>query len=111
MKNNKVSYAALLLFSTGLGALGQVFFKIGVVGTGIALVGYVALGLLFYGISTLSYFYVLSRSHLSWTYGFGGLAYIFASLIAFAFLGEQVSILRWSGIAVIAIGTALIGIS
>ena len=62
-------------------------------------------------ISTVIYFYVLGRTHLSWAYGFTGLSYIFASAIAFLFLGELVPGLRWLGIAIIAIGTALVGSS
>ncbi|MGC8547414.1 MAG: EamA family transporter [Candidatus Micrarchaeia archaeon] len=104
-------FAFILLVSTFLGALGQVFFKIGVMSAKPWLYAYLTIGLLFYAISTIVYFYVLSRTHLSWSYGFTGLSYIFASLIAFAFLGEQVPLLRWLGIAIIAIGTALIGAS
>jgi len=107
---DKYEFALILLGSTFLGALGQVFFKMGVMQSSI-LYTYVAIGLVFYLASTVVYFYVLSRTHLSWSYGFTGLSYIFASFIAFAFLGEQVPILRWLGIIVIAIGTALIGVS
>ena len=107
---DKYEFALILLGSTFLGALGQVFFKMGVMQSGM-LYTYVAIGLVFYLASTVVYFYVLSRTHLSWSYGFTGLSYIFASFIAFAFLGEHVPILRWLGIIVIAIGTALIGVS
>jgi len=108
---DKYEFALILLVSTFLGALGQVFFKMGVMQFGILFYTYVAIGLVFYLASTVVYFYVLSRTHLSWSYGFTGLSYIFASFIAFAFLGESVPLLRWLGIIVIAIGTALIGVS
>lgn len=111
MKQNKKAYAALLLVSTLLGATGQVLFKLGVTSGALALELYVLAGIVAYLVSTVIYLYVLGRAHLSWTYGFGGLSYIFASMIAFFFMGEAVPALRWVGIATIAIGTALIGLS
>lgn len=111
MRQSKRTYIGLLFASTLLGATGQLLFKVGVVSTLFQFAGFVAIGLLAYLVSTVIYFYVLSRTHLSWAYGFTGLSYIFASAIAFLFLGEAVPALRWAGIFVIAIGTALIGIS
>lgn len=108
MADNKKILMTILLFSAFLGSLGQFFFKLGLTPS---LNDYIIVGLLAYGISTLIYLYILGRMHLSWTYGIGGLSYIFASLIAFFFLGEQISEVRWLGIIVIAIGTALVGIS
>jgi len=111
MRQDKKAYAALLLVSTLLGAAGQVLFKIGVTSDIVGLALYVLMGIAAYLVSTVIYLYVLGRAHLSWTYGFNGLSYIFASLIAFFFMGEAVPALRWVGIATIAIGTALIGLS
>jgi len=106
-KDNKKTLVMILLLSTFLGSLGQFFFKLGLA----TFAGYVALGLVVYGLSTLIYLYILGRMHLSWTYGVGGLSYIFASLMGLFLLGEQISPLRWLGIVVIAIGTALVGLS
>ena len=111
MKQSKKTLAAMLFVSTMLGAIGQIFFKIGVTGGFAVLVEYVAAGFAAYIISTAIYFYVLSRTHLSWAYSFGGLSYIFASVLAFLFLSEQVPGIRWLGIGIIAVGTALIGLS
>ncbi|MGC9157111.1 MAG: hypothetical protein ACP5GD_02930 [Candidatus Micrarchaeia archaeon] len=107
----KLYLSLVLLVSTFLGALGQIFFKIGVEETGIGLALYVIIGLVFYLASTVIYFYVLSRTHLSWAYGFTGLSYIFASIMAFYLLAESIPLLRWIGIAVIAVGTFLVGMS
>jgi uncharacterized membrane protein len=109
-KHNKTVYAALLLASTGLGAVGQVLFKVAVVSAGHAIAEYLLLGLAVYALSTIIYFYVLSRSHLSWAYGFAGLSFVFASIIA-GVLGESVPLARWVGIGIITLGTALIGLS
>ena len=112
MKENKPRRAAFLLISTCLGAAGQLFFKTGIVSGVMAyLLAYVAIGVIAYALSTMVYLNVLSTTHLSWAYGFAGLGYIFASILAFAFLGEQIPSLRWCGIAVISFGTLLIGMS
>lgn len=105
--SSKKIMLAILLLSTFLGSLGQLFFKLGLIGSG----WYILVGLLAYAVSTLIFLYVLGRMHLSWTYGIGGLSYVFASLLAFLLLGEQITPVRWAGIVVIAIGTALVGLS
>lgn len=107
----KKAFILLLVVSTLLGAVGQLFFKIGVTSGFSGLLEFVILGMLAYGASTVLYFYVLSRTHLSWAYGFTGLSYIFASVIAFLFLGEVIPVLRWDGILIITLGTVLIGLS
>jgi uncharacterized membrane protein len=111
MRNSKIGYALLLVASTTAGAVGQVLFKIAVINSGHLLAEYLAVGLAVYAVSTLIYFYVLGRAQLSWAYGFTGLSFVFASLIAAAFLGEPVVVLRWIGIGVITLGTILIGLS
>lgn len=110
MKNEKAGYALMLLASTALGAAGQVLFKVAVVSAWAALAECLLLGLAAYAFSTLIYFYVLSRSHLGWAYGFSGLSFVFASVIAM-YLGEAVPAARWLGIGIIALGTVLIGLS
>jgi len=112
MRESKLRRAALLLTSTGLGAVGQLFFKTGIEnGVSPYFLMYVAVGVIVYVLSTIVYLHVLSATHLSWAYGFAGLGYIFASILSFAFLGEQIPPLRWFGIAVISFGTLMIGIS
>ena len=112
MKENKLRRAALLLASTGSSAAGQLFFKIGVTsGATSFFLSYIAIGVVAYVLSTVLYLYVLSTTHLSWAYGFVGFSYIFAGILAFAFLGEQISPLRWLGIAVVSLGTLMIGMS
>ncbi|MGC8479582.1 MAG: hypothetical protein ACP5M9_02855 [Candidatus Micrarchaeia archaeon] len=109
--NGKKQFLLLLIISTILSASGQLLFKEGVSNTGIELVIFLILGIVSYGISTIIYLYVLGRAHLSWTYGLGGLSYIFASLFALLFLNEPITLLRWIGILCIALGTAFVGIS
>lgn len=109
---NRRLFALLLLGSTFLGSIGQLLFKVGVDSSGLyQLLLYVALGVVAYGVATLVYLYILGRSHLSWAYGFVGFSYIFATVLALLVLGENVSAARWAGVLVIALGTALIGLS
>jgi EamA-like transporter family. len=103
--------ALVLVFSTLLGGLGQVLFKMGLDAEEPYLIALIAAGLAVYAVSTVAYFYALSRKSLSWAYGFGGLSYIFASILALLLLGEAITPVRWVGIGIIAIGTAIIGVS
>ncbi len=97
----------LLLGSTLLGAVGQFLFKYSFLGGGFYM--FLLLGLFAYGLSTVIYFYVLSRVSLTWAYGVGGLAYIFAVILA-NFI-EAVPPIRWIGVVIITAGVLLIGIS
>ncbi len=108
---SKAFFVLILVVGTLLGGLGQFLFKEGLDNSGLLLAAYLVAGLVIYGMSTLIYFYALSRRSLSWAYSFGGISYIFASVLAFLLLGESVTPLRWLGIAVIAVGTAVIGLS
>ncbi len=105
----KLRNVGFLVVSTFLGAVGQLLFKYSFGKPLFAEL--LASGLVVYGISTIIYFYVLSRVHLSWAYGMGGLSYIFATIFAYLFLSENIPLLRWFGVIIIAIGAALIGFS
>ncbi len=113
MKEGKTWNLALLLASTLFGALGQLFFKFGlnITGMPVSLAFGVLVGFAFYALSTVIYIFVLSRVHLSWAYGIGGLSYIFATLFAFYVLMENIPVARWIGIAIIFVGVLLVGLS
>ena len=106
----KARNLAMLFVSTMLGAVGQFFFKYSFIDTG-SFVVLLMIGLLSYAISTVVYFYVLSRVHLSWAYSLGGISYVFAVLLAHFILIEDIPLLRWVGVIVITIGVVLIGAS
>jgi len=102
--------AMVLVASTFLGGFGQFLFKLGLSSdSDIIFALLIFFGILSYFISTAFYFFALSRANLSWVYSFGGLSYIFTSLLAM--LIEPIPAFRWIGIIAIAVGTALIGIS
>ncbi len=112
MEEKKLVLALTLVFTTFLGAVGQLFFKLGVASNATYLLAaYVVIGLISYAISTIFYLYILSRAHLSWAYSFGGLSYLFTAILAFLILHETVSKLRWLGVFIIFVGVALIGLS
>lgn len=99
-----------MLIGTALGGCGQLFFKLGL-SNKVQLTEFLSIGIILYFVATVFYLYVLGRSNLSWAYGLGGLSYIFATTLASFILGEPVSLLRWVGVLIIAIGTALVGLS
>ena len=110
MKSDKTRSIGMLLASTLLGAVGQFFFKYAFVNHGSFAI-LLLIGLLSYAVSTAVYLYVLSRVHLSWAYSVGGISYVFAVVLAYLVLSENIPPLRWVGVLVIAIGVVLIGAS
>ncbi|CAN5578330.1 EamA family transporter [soil metagenome] len=69
------------------------------------------LGLMLFGISAVFWLVVLSRVDLSVAYPFVGLSYILVVLFARLWLHEPVSLVRWIGVVVVAVGIAIIGFS
>lgn len=68
-------------------------------------------GLVLFGVSALFWLIVLSRVPLSLAYPFVGISYVVVVGVARFVFDEHVSALRWTGVAVVAIGIALIGLS
>lgn len=68
-------------------------------------------GLTLFGISSLFWLVVLSRVPLSVAYPFVGISYIFVVAFARYALHEHVPPARWLGVAVVALGIAIIGLS
>jgi multidrug transporter EmrE-like cation transporter len=69
------------------------------------------IGLILFGISAVFWLVVLSRVSLSIAYPFAGLSYVGIVLLDRYVLNEPVPALRWVGVATIAIGIALVGLS
>lgn len=98
-----------MLISAIMGGFGQLLFKYAF-DDGLFTLTILA-GLAIYAVSTAIYFYVLSRTHLSWANSLSGISYILAVILAATVLSEHVSVLRWAGVVVIAIGVVLVSIS
>jgi len=69
------------------------------------------IGLVLFGVSALFWLVVLSRVALSLAYPFVGISYVVVVALARFFFHEHVPTLRWIGVAVIAVGIGLIGLS
>ncbi|MGC8652311.1 MAG: EamA family transporter [Candidatus Micrarchaeia archaeon] len=108
--NRKIELIGVLFISTLLGAVGQLMFKYAFVDKPM-LLPYFSAAVLAYLASTVFYFYVLSRVHLSWAYSIGGLSYIFTVILAATVLMEKVPLLRWIGVIVITAGVIVVGTS
>ncbi len=68
-------------------------------------------GLALFGISAIFWLVVLSKVPLSFAYPFVGVSYIVIVLVARLVLHEHVPTLRWVGVAVVAAGIAIVGLS
>lgn len=117
-----VNVIILLLISVILGAFGQFSMKKGLKNKPIELNELVStkifstlfepnvfLGALLYVVATLIWFVVLSNAELSFAYPLIALGYIITSVLAYFFLSENITVLRWLGIILIVIGAILIG--
>jgi drug/metabolite transporter (DMT)-like permease len=65
-------------------------------------------GLLLFGLSAFVWLAVLSRTTLSFAYPFASLTYVLILLADRFLFDQQVPILRWAGVAFIAVGIVLV---
>ncbi len=109
----------LLIFTSVMfGVLGQVFFKKAVDGIGTvsivdaAIVSLKSLyfwtGGFLYGASLILWMKILADTDLSYARPFSALGYVVLTFIAYIYLGETISPLRWTGIFLIAAGVFLV---
>lgn len=116
---------SLILFSVSLSALAQLLLKVGVERAGTATAAseaapivqrisdmlfspFVLFGLMTYAFGTLVWLFVLAKAPLSVAYPFVGAGFILTALMGALILGEELSLLRISGIVLIAIGCACV---
>jgi multidrug transporter EmrE-like cation transporter len=69
---------------------------------------YVFFGLACFGISSIFWLAVLSRIDLSFAYPLVSIGYVVVALVSYFFFKENVSLIRWMGIATICFGVFLI---
>ncbi len=105
----------LILICVTLGAFGQLCLKKGVGSEHLkGLLGilgafrspYVIVGFLAYGISSLLWLAVLSRTDLSFAYPLVSISYLLTVLGAAVIFREDVSLMRWAGVLLICAGIA-----
>jgi drug/metabolite transporter (DMT)-like permease len=121
MKSNNISLKILfLIVMNDVGdSIAQLFLKKGFIGGGMSSVDlsnigefisrniyspWVWLGLFIYMINFLIWIIVLYRVDLSVAMPVGSTSFIFIPILAVLFLGEHVSLLRWTGTILIALG-------
>lgn len=95
--------SALVHADPARGALGLVLAA----GTEWRLLG----GLALYGLSTVTWLFVLSRLPLSLAYPFVGLSFVTVAVLSAALLGERIVPLQAAGTALIAVGVVLVAVS
>lgn len=96
-----------------LGAIGQVFFKLGSVSISADITSWlfnvkILIGFGLYCISSVLFILALRHGNLSVLYPIIATSYIWTALFAVIFLGESMSLIKWSGIGLILLGVCLI---
>ena len=69
------------------------------------------LGIFFEALFFIGLLVLLSKSDISFIWPLTGLSFVFATFSAMWFLGEQVSLVRWVGVALIVLGAGIISYS
>ena len=116
-----VTYFSLAL-SLLLAGISPVFFKLGlegVKGAGLSIEAiksfllnrYALIGFLLYAVSSVLWLFSLSELPASLMYPLLNLAYVVTVILAATYLKEPVHALRWVGVALIVIGSILVGIN
>ena len=116
-------YIPFILFTVFTNAAAQILLKYGMMQLGplsfagvnpilkilqIVFSPFVFLGLLTFVVSMASHLFVLSKVELSYAYPFLSLAYVAVAFAAWALFGEELSLPRVGGIALICLGTFFI---
>ena len=69
---------------------------------------FIILGIILYAISVFLWLGAMSTLDVSFMYPLLSLGYVITAIFAFAFIGENVTLLRWAGIVVIIAGCFMI---
>lgn len=102
---------ALLLFGAVLGAVGQLFFKLGAQGRDnlLAFVNpWIGIGLFCYGLGTVAWILALSQARLTMVYPFTVLTFVLVYGLAVVVLGEPLTARALLGVGLVLIGLALV---
>lgn len=109
----KLWIIGLVAFCSILGAMGQLFFKLGSEKLSMDLMVLMGnwklfLGLLCYGIATVLFVISLKYGRLSVLYPIIALSYVWVALISKFYLHEVFPTIKWTGIAFILLGVIII---
>jgi drug/metabolite transporter (DMT)-like permease len=115
---------AIIILKDSIESLGDLFFKMGALSTGINNVvvsnflefaaritsnPWLWIGIIFYLVNFFLWIALLSRVDLSVAFPMSSFTYIIVPFLAIVFLGEKVHAIRWTGIILIIIGVSLAG--
>ncbi|WP_419174463.1 EamA family transporter [Desulfosediminicola sp.] len=114
-----------LLTSILMGAIGQVWIKKGLnsitdlnFANGIIhsylkifFSSYVMLGLTLYASGVFFWLYGLSKVPLSFAFPFVSLSYVLVFFLSWFYLGEHISMLRWTGLCTICLGVFIVSMT
>ncbi len=105
----------LVLLASTLGSLGPIFLKKASKKLTFNLKAIFSnrnlmIGIFFYGIGTILFIPALKGGELSVLYPLVALVYVWVSLLSIKFLGEKMTYLKWTGVALILLGITLIGL-
>lgn len=116
-----LSLFVVILGSVALNALGQVLLRKAMLSIGavplepslasvlrVAFEPWLIAGMLSYAFSILIWLFVLSKTEVSVAYPFSSLGFVLAAAMGFFFLGENVTLVRVLGIALICSGLIFI---
>jgi len=112
----------VLIVAVLLGALGQIFLKVGINELGVRPAPLVVLrsiftqwqvfaGFVCYGLSSLIYLIALSRLPVSYAYPMVALSYVVVTFASWKLLGEMVPTSRIAGLAFICVGVLIVALS
>ncbi len=121
MRDEKVMFALMLVAVCILaGSAGQIFWKQGMsridkisdisdllqVNTAwkIFTNTYIILGIILYAISVFLWLGAMSSLDVSYMYPLLSLGYVLTAVLSFVLIGENITLLRWTGIALILVG-------
>jgi len=105
-------YIAITAFCAFLGALGQLFFKLGAATASYNVFSWilnwqVVLGVVFYAIATIAFIFILKKADLSLLYPVVATSYIWVAFFSLFLLKENLNIQNWAGILLIVGGVYL----
>lgn len=125
MRERKIMFAlTLVLICVFAGAMGQICWKHGMTSMdkineiddllqletifNIFTNKYIMLGLVLYGSAFILWLGAMSTLDISFMYPMLSLAYVITAILAFVFIGENITVVRWAGIALVVAGCFLI---
>jgi len=112
----------LILVAVTMSAIAQILFKLGLMSTSpavpspaaasglltVLLTPGVLLGLTLYGLGTLVWLTALGRVEVSQAYPFVGLGFVLTAIFGHFLFGDQISLMRATGIALVIAGIIII---